>query len=276
MVESLRNLRRPVVVVAFEGWNDASDAASEALSQLAAVYDASVVDEIDSEEYYDYTTARPMITKDETGRHIEWPAVEISVAHMPSRDLVLVIGPEPNLRWRSFANLLVSALRSVNPDLVVLLGAMLTDAPHSRPTPVSVTTGDRRWVTRLGLDESDYEGPTGVLGVLSEYCSRAGMPNVSIWASVPHYVANPPNPKATLALLLRLEDLLDEAVDVGDLPDQAREWEKSVNELVGEDPDIREYVEHLEVQSDEDKPQMISGDVIAAEFQRYLRRQQGS
>ncbi|GAA1393249.1 PAC2 family protein [Luteococcus peritonei] len=273
MPDSLSNLRRPVVVVAFEGWNDASDSATNVVNHLGVTYDADVVFEVDGEEYYDFQMNRPRITSpDGMGREIEWPAVQIAVAALSERDVVLVSGPEPNLRWRSFTRALVSALRTVRPEMVVLLGAMLTDSPHSRPLPVTGTANDVELATRLGLEPSNYEGPTGIVGILSDAVRRAGMPVVSLWAQVPHYVSDPPNPKATLALLVRIEDLLDTPLDLGDLPEEALAWERGVDELASEDPDVAEYIARLEAAQDEEDLPAATGDSIAAEFQRYLRR----
>ena len=273
MADSLSNLRNPVVVMAFEGWNDASDSATNAVNHIGVAYDADVVFEVDGEEYYDFQMNRPRVgSGDGVGREIEWPAVQVAVAELPERDLVLVSGPEPNLRWRSFSAAIVSALRSVRPEMVVLLGAMLTDSPHSRPLPVTGTANDAELATRLGLDPSNYEGPTGIVGVLADAARRAGMPVVSLWAQVPHYVSDPPNPKATLALLVRIEDLLDTPLDLGELPEEALAWERGVDELAAEDPDVAEYIQRLEAAQDEEDLPAATGDSIAAEFQRYLRR----
>lgn len=273
MADSLSNLRKPVVVMAFEGWNDASDSATNAVNHIGVAYDADVVFEVDGEEYYDFQMNRPRVgSGDGVGREIEWPAVQVAVAELPERDLVLVSGPEPNLRWRSFSAAIVSALRSVRPEMVVLLGAMLTDSPHSRPLPVTGTANDAELATRLGLDPSNYEGPTGIVGVLADAARRAGMPVVSLWAQVPHYVSDPPNPKATLALLVRIEDLLDTPLDLGELPEEALAWERGVDELAAEDPDVAEYIQRLEAAQDEEDLPAATGDSIAAEFQRYLRR----
>lgn len=273
MADSLSNLRNPVVVMAFEGWNDASDSATNAVNHIGVAYDANVVFEVDGEEYYDFQMNRPRVgSGDGVGREIEWPAVQVAVAELPERDLVLVSGPEPNLRWRSFSAAIVSALRSVRPEMVVLLGAMLTDSPHSRPLPVTGTANDAELATRLGLDPSNYEGPTGIVGVLADAARRAGMPVVSLWAQVPHYVSDPPNPKATLALLVRIEDLLDTPLDLGELPEEALAWERGVDELAAEDPDVAEYIQRLEAAQDEEDLPAATGDSIAAEFQRYLRR----
>lgn len=220
---SLTNLRNPVVIMAFEGWNDASDAATSAIDHIGLSYDTDVVFEIDGEEYYDFQMNRPRVSITEsTERDIEWPAVQIAVAHLPERDVVLVSGPEPNLKWRSFTSALVSAIRTVDPAMVVVLGAMLTDSPHSRPLPVTGTANDVRLATTLGLEPSNYEGPTGIVGILADGLRRAGMPVVSLWAQVPHYVSDSPNPKATLALLVRIEDLLDTPLALG----SCRNWRR--------------------------------------------------
>ncbi|MGO4957764.1 PAC2 family protein [Luteococcus sp. Sow4_B9] len=273
MAESLSHLRHPVVVMAFEGWNDASDAATNVVDHLGLTYEADVIFEIDGEDYYDFQMNRPRVSgTGEERREIEWPCVQIAVAELPERDVVLVSGPEPNLRWRSFSAALVSALRSVRPELVVVLGAMLTDSPHSRPLPVSGTSNDPELAAKLGLEPSNYEGPTGIVGVVAEAALAAGMPVVSLWAQVPHYVSDPPNPKATLALLVRIEDLLEAPLELGDLPELAQAWERGVNELASEDPDIAEYISRLEAAQDEEDLPAATGDSIAAEFQRYLRR----
>lgn len=270
---SLTNLRNPVVIMAFEGWNDASDAATSAIDHIGLSYDTDVVFEIDGEEYYDFQMNRPRVSITEsTERDIEWPAVQIAVAHLPERDVVLVSGPEPNLKWRSFTSALVSAIRTVDPAMVVVLGAMLTDSPHSRPLPVTGTANDIRLATTLGLEPSNYEGPTGIVGILADGLRRAGMPVVSLWAQVPHYVSDSPNPKATLALLVRIEDLLDTPLVLGELPELAQAWERGVDELASEDPDVAEYIRRLEAVQDEEDLPAATGDSIAAEFQRYLRR----
>ena len=273
MAESLADLRNPVVVVAFQGWNDASDAATNAVNHLGMVYDAETVFEIDGEDYYDFQVNRPQISfVDGIEREIEWPSVKVSVAALGDRDIVLVSGPEPNMRWRSFTAAIVSALRSVKPTMVVILGAMLTDSPHSRPLPVTGTCNDAELATRLGLEPSNYEGPTGIVGVLAAACADAGFNVTSLWASVPHYVSDPPNPKATLALLSRLEEFLGESIDPGDLSDAAAVWEQRVDELVADDDDITDYVRELESRYDTAE---ATGEEIAQQFERYLRRREG-
>lgn len=265
-------LRRPVVVGAFEGWNDAADAATAVVDHLASAYPTDLIFELDSEDYYDYQIVRPRVVNTGTERELVWPTTTVSVARLPERDVVLVSGPEPNLHWQRFCTSLISAFRSFEPELVILLGAMLTDSPHSRPLPVTASTTDAGLARNLGLEESSYEGPSGITGVLADACRRAGLREVSLWASVPHYVAAPPNPKATLALLSRVEDLLGMALKLEDLPELARAWQRGVDELAAEDSEISEYIESLEVQQDESELPKATGDAIAAEFERYLRR----
>lgn len=272
-VRGLRGLRRPVVIAAFGGWNDAGEAASGVIDHLVDRYQAELAFAIDPEEYYDFQVNRPTTRVVDGRRVLEWPTTEILVASLPERDLVLLGGPEPNYRWQQYIASMLSMLRSVQPELVVLLGAMLTDAPHTRPVPVSGSVTDARLAADLGLEISDYEGPTGILGVLAHESDSAGLPVVSLWASVPHYVAEPPNPKATLALLTRLEDLLNVPLDPGELPSEAVQWVEQVDELVNDDPDIAGYVAALEERRDESTP-APNGDAIAAEFERYLRRRE--
>ena len=271
-VKSLKNLRRPAVVAAFGGWNDAGDAASGVIDHLAALTSASLAFALDPDDYYDFQVSRPTIGTTSGGeRSLQWPTTEVLLASLPDRDLVLIGGPEPNFHWRGYCAALVSAIRTVKPEIVVLLGAMLTDAPHSRPVPVHGTAATPELAERLGLETSSYEGPTGIVGVLAADCAVLGLPSASLWASVPHYVAEPPNPKATLALLDRLEDLLDTPLDTGDLHEKADQWEAQVNDLAAEDSDISAYITALEERRDEAQPEP-QGDAIAAEIQRYLRR----
>ncbi len=267
----LRGLRNPAVIAAFGGWNDAGEAASGVIDHLVDTYSAELAFAIDPEEFYDFQVNRPTTRLVDGVRTVEWPTTEVLVARLPDRDLVLIGGPEPNYHWQEYVARLLSMLRSVQPEIVVLLGALLTDAPHTRPVPVSGTASTQELANELGLELSDYEGPTGIVGVLSYECDRAGLPVVSMWASVPHYVAEPPNPKGTLALLTRLEDVLNLPIDSGELPQEAANWIEQVNELVSDDPDISSYITALEERRDEATPPP-SGDAIAAEFERYLRR----
>jgi proteasome assembly chaperone (PAC2) family protein len=267
----LTGLRNPAVIAAFSGWNDAAESASGVIDHLADRYGAEVVFAIDPEDYYDFQVNRPAMKNVDGNRVLEWPTTEVLVAHLEERDLVLIGGPEPNFRWQAYTAGLISMLRSVRPEVVVLLGAMVTDAPHSRPVPVTGTADSKALAEDLGLKLPSYEGPTGILGVLSSQCEHAKLPVVSLWASVPHYVADPPNPKATLALLAKLEDVLSVALDSGDLAEAATAWMAQVDELISDDPDIASYISALEERRDETTPDP-TGDSIAAEFERYLRR----
>ena len=271
---SLRGLRDPVVIAAFSGWNDAGNAASAAVEHLSEAYQAELVIELDPDDFYDYQVNRPETSLTEDGeRVITWPTTRIKTAQLAGgRDVILIDGIEPNLRWRQFCALLTSALRSADPSLVILLGALLADTPHTRPVPVTCTTRDPELMDRYGISESSYEGPTGIVGVLSEQLPMVGMSTLSVWAAIPHYVAHPPCPKATLAILSQLERLLDVPLDLGELPELARAWERGVDELAADDSEVAEYVSQLEEQTDAAELPEASGDAIAAEFERYLKR----
>ncbi|MCL1841435.1 MAG: PAC2 family protein [Propionibacteriaceae bacterium] len=272
MASSWRSLNHPIVVVAFSGWNDAADAASTVLDHLAAHYPCEPLYALDCEEFYDYQATRPIVERTPEGTSIAWPTIELTCAHLPHRDLVLVSGPEPNLRWPTLCHTLASAFKMMRPEVVVLLGAMLTDVPHTRPLPITGSSSDAALRTRLHLADPEYEGPTGIIGVLGEACLEAGrLRTITLWASVPHYAAATPNPRATLGLLGYLEDVLGDPVELGDLPAQARDWEKQVSELVDDDPELASYVAELEEQADEEEAQAGAGEALAAEFERYLR-----
>ena len=267
-------LRSPVVVAAFEGWNDAADASSAAVEHLESIFNARVIGAIDPDDYYDFQVNRPTVSGDGTERKIAWPTTRLSVASPAGtdHDLVLIRGLEPNMRWRGFTDELIEAIHALGGDMVVTLGALLADSPHTRPVPISGTAGDPATAARLRLEASKYEGPTGIVGVFSDACTRAGLASVSFWAAVPHYVANPPCPKATLALLRRVEDLLDLEIPMADLADRARQWERQVDELAAGDSEVAEYVKALESREPETELPEASGDAIAREFERYLRR----
>lgn len=273
----LRDLDDPVVVVAFGGWNDAGSAATGAVEHLSDVYESVPVFSLDPDDFYDFQVNRPEVKLDEDDdRELVWPTTELRIAELPDgRPLVLVHGLEPNLRWRQFCTLIISALTSANVRRVHLLGALLADTPHTRPIPVSTSTANRELMTAMGLAPSTYEGPTGIVGVLADALERTGVQVLSSWAAVPHYVSHPPCPKATLALLSQLEQVLDTPLELGDLPELARAWERGVDELAAEDSEVAEYVTSLEQQQDATDLPEASGDVIAAEFERYLRRRQG-
>jgi hypothetical protein len=267
-------LEHPVVVASFQGWNDGAEAASNALAHLAEVAGASQVGAMDPEPYYDFQVNRPNVRLDEDGRRrIIWPTTRLLAGTIPDshHDLLLVDGIEPSVRWRSFAAELVDLVRGVGAEVVVLLGALLADQSHRLPTNVTGVTGDDALVRRLGLTPSRYEGPTGIVGVLQEALSTAGMPTVSFWAAVPYYVAAPPCPKATLALLHRVEDVLDVSLPVGELADDARAWERGVEELLSQDDELAAIVAELDNDS-EGALRETSGEALAKEFERYLRR----
>ncbi len=274
--EQLPQLTAPVLVVAFEGWNDAGDAASTAIEHLQLSWDAHPLAEVDPEDYYDFQVTRPT-TKliDGVTRRIEWPTTRLAVCRPPGSDfdVVLVHGIEPNMRWRSFCTELLRYVEQLGITTVVTLGALLADTPHTRPVPVTGTSYDEASAARFKLERSKYEGPTGITGVFQDLCVQAGVPAISFWAAVPHYVSAPPSPKATLALLHRVEEVLDLEVPLGGLPEQSEEWESTVSEMADEDEEVAGYVRSLEERGDTDITlSETSGDTIAAEFERYLRR----
>jgi len=235
------------------------------------------VAELDPEDYYDFQRNRPTVGADDDGvRVVVWPTTRLYVARPPGsdHDLVLLHGIEPNLRWRQFCAEILEMAETLGVRLVVALGALLADVPHSRPIPVTGSVSDAELGERLGIEPSSYEGPTGITGVFQDLCAQADMPSLSLWAAVPHYVAESPCPKATLALLGRLEDILETPVDVGELVEEARAWERGVDELARKDAEVAEYVEALESALDTSELPDASGDAIAREFERYLKRRQ--
>jgi proteasome assembly chaperone (PAC2) family protein len=270
-----QHLRAPVLVAAFEGWNDAGDAATSAVEHLEQSWEAQAVAALDPDDYYDFQVNRPTVSLiDGTTRRISWPSTRFSVCRLPGaeRDVVLVRGVEPNLRWRAFCDELLEVAGLLQVSMVVTLGALLADNPHTRPVPVSGTASDPATAEALGLEHSRYEGPTGIVGVVQDAALRSGLRAASFWAAVPHYVASPPCPKATVALLRRVEDLLDLPVPLGELPEQARDWERRVDELAAEDTDVAEYIAALEQREPETELPEASGEAIAKEFERYLKR----
>jgi proteasome assembly chaperone (PAC2) family protein len=274
-------LRAPAMVCSFQGWNDAGDAASTATSFLAQALDAQRFARIDSEEFYDFQANRPHVQIDETSaRVISWPSVEMLQARAPRapRDLVIVQGNEPSMRWRSFSALIADLAEALDVQLVVTLGGLLADVPHSHPVAMTGFASDPEMMERLGLKASGYEGPTGIVGVLHAACAQAGLPSASVWASVPHYVAAASSPKAALALLRKLELMVGVSVDVSELEEAAGEYENQVEMAVQSDPDIQAFVERLERRAKESEDEKLgaqelpSGDLLAREFQRFLRQ----
>jgi proteasome assembly chaperone (PAC2) family protein len=277
--EDLPQLNQPVVVVAFEGWNDAGDAATGALEHLELIWDATPLAALDPEDYYDFQVNRPTVSLvGGVSRRVEWPTTRISVARPPDsdRDVVLIRGIEPNMRWRGFCEELIELCHELDAQTVVALGALLADTPHTRPTPVTGSAYDDESARAYGLETSRYEGPTGILGVFQDACVQAGLPAVSFWAAVPHYVSQPPSPRATVALLQRVEEVLEVAVPLGALPQQADEWVKTVDEMAQEDAEVVEYVRSLEERATQSDLSEANGDQIAREFERYLRRRGSS
>jgi proteasome assembly chaperone (PAC2) family protein len=273
-------LRAPALVCAFKGWNDAGDAASAALTFVGASLGATRFAEIDPEEFYDFQATRPQIELVEgLHRQVSWPTVEVWEARIPRapRDLILLSGPEPSMRWRTFCGLIVELAEVLGVQLVVTLGALLADVPHSRPVGITGFSTDEALQQRTDLHPSSYEGPTGITGVLHSACADAGLPSASLWATVPHYVAAAPNPKAALALVRKLEGLVGVTVDASELESAAGDYERQVSLAVQSDPDVQAFVERLEkAAEEEDEPvdpsDLPSGDVIAREFQRFLRQ----
>lgn len=267
------------MVCAFQGWNDAGDAASSAVSFLAGSLQARRFARIDSEEFYDFQANRPNVRfNGENEREIVWPTVEVLEACAPRapRDLVLVQGVEPSLRWRAFTKHIVDLAEALGVQVVVSLGALLGDVPHTHPVAMSGHATDPALMERLGMQGSTYEGPTGIVGVLHAACAQAGLPAASLWAGVPHYVAAAANPKAALALVRRLEGLIGVSVDASELESAAADYERQVGLAVQSDPDIQAFVERLE-QAAENSEEITSqdvpsGDAIAREFQRFLRQ----
>jgi proteasome assembly chaperone (PAC2) family protein len=273
------DLRAPAMVCAFKGWNDAGDAASSAVSFLAGKLDAQRFASLDAEDFYDFQANRPSIRLGEgEQREIAWPTVEILEAHAPRapRDLVLVQGVEPSMRWRTFSASLVDLAEALGVQLVVTLGALLGDVPHTRPVAMTGHASDAALMERLKITPSAYEGPTGIVGVLHAACANAGLPSASLWAAVPHYVAAASNPKAALALLRRVEGVIGVSVDVSELEAAAGDYERQVGLAVQSDPEIQAFVERLEQASDSDETEDLtdvpSGDALAREFQRFLRQ----
>ena len=275
-------LRSPALVCAFKGWNDAGEAASAALGFLIESFDAREVARIDPEEFYDFTAVRPDVRMDEgQTRLIEWPANTLHAATVQGtdHDLLLLQGVEPSLRWRAFTEIVIGMARELGATTIVTLGALLADVPHTRPVPMTGIGSDDDTVEKLGFQQSTYEGPTGIVGVLHHACAEAGFPSVSLWASVPHYVAAAPNPKAALALIRSFEGVAGIAVDALDLEQSADEYQRQVDAAVATDPDVKNFVERLEQSLDEvadeiapDPEQLPSADTIARDFQRFLRQ----
>lgn len=269
----LPDLHDPVLLLAFEGWNDAGDAASTALRWLRDRWASEPLAEIDGEEFYDYTSTRPHVRLiDGVERTIDWPSVELTWGREAGRDVVALIGSEPQVRWKTFADEVLSIAHSLDVQLAVSLGALLTDVPHTRPINVIGTATDPELIRRLGLQRSGYEGPTGIVGVLHDAFGRAGIDSASLWAPVSAYVPGAPSPKAALALVRRTSTLLDIGLVTTDLEIASAAYERQVSEIVADDEDMTEYVERLEHHYEAER-EVPSGDELVEEVERFLREQ---
>ncbi len=265
------DLKNVAVVVAFSGWNDAGNAASDSVLYLLDNYPSREVARIEDERFYDFQATRPQVRHLDDGPLVQWPFTAVHVVNHDERDIICVVGPEPSLLWRTYAHELVDLLKGYEPEVVVLLGAMLSDTPHSRPLPVGMYSYDESLQDSLELEPSGYEGPTGILGVVNQMLQAESVPALSIWVSIPHYVATPPNPKAQHTLISRLETVLGLELELNDLPDEAVSWTRAVDELSSEDPDVAEYIEQLEEAKDASDVEDATGENIAKEFERYLK-----
>ena len=273
-------LRSPVLVASFSGWNDAANAASTALGAIAASLETELVAQIDPEEYFDFQANRPTISiADGSMQGVEWPdnLIVAATAEGAERDLLLISGTEPSTRWRTFCNSVLDVAERCGVESVITFGSLIADVAHTRPVPITGLASDDELIAQLGFEDVAYEGPTGVLGVFHAICKERGFSAASLWAAVPHYAAAVPNPKAGLALLRRLEGMIGIAVEASELEEAAGSFEKQVSQAVAANPEIREMVERLEEQQDEvagfSQEDVPSGDAIAQDFQRFLRQQ---
>jgi proteasome assembly chaperone (PAC2) family protein len=268
------DVSRPVVVCAFGGWNDGGEAATTAARYVRDRWGARRFASIDPDEFFDFQVNRPTVQlEDGLTRRLEWPASEFSHARVGGRDVVLFIGIEPNNRWRTFVRTLLSVVRELDTSLLVTLGAFLADVPHTRPAPVSAASTDARWIGRLGIEPSQYEGPTGIVGVLHDEARRLGLPTVSLWGAAPHYLPSGTNPKVALSLLRKLGELLEVPIETGEIETAVAIWEKQVREVIQEDESLVAYVSRLEEATSEegDLGQIPSGEQLAQEVERFLR-----
>ena len=278
------SLRDPIMLIAFSGWNDGAEAATGALDHLLSAWTDSnddvvpvLIAQVDSEDFYDYQVSRPQVrVSDSMQREITWPGTQIFGLSIPSmkKDLVIVTGVEPSMRWKSFTREILDIADDLETSLIITIGAMLSDSPHTRPIRILATTSNPSIGSRLDLQPSNYQGPTGIIGAIQDGCTKRGIESLSLWASVPHYAPNAPSPKASLALIQAIEDYLGISIPLGDLREQAETWEDSVTQLASEDADVADYVKALEASKDAADLPEVSGETIAKEFEKYLRRHQ--
>ena len=277
-IHQIPELRNPIAILAFNGWSDAGEAATGAITHLMNAFgnQENLIAESISEDFYDYQQIRPMVFVNNSHiRQLKWPNTNVYAIATPHLDfdLVLVIGPEPSFKWQTFATELLDLFDDLEIDLVISLGALLADTPHSRPITITGTSSNPEVASRLGFEVSRYEGPTGILGVIQDFCQRRDIDAFSLWAALPHYASGSPSPKATLALIEELSDFFEISLPVVDLPDAAKAWEIAVTQLAEEDSEISEYVKQLEADKDDSDFEETTGDEIAKEFERFLRRQ---
>jgi len=278
------SLRDPIMLIAFSGWNDGAEAATGALDHLLSAWSDSnddvvpvLIAQVDSEDFYDYQVSRPQVrVSDSMQREITWPGTQIFGLSIPSmkKDLVIVTGVEPSMRWKSFTREILDFADDLETSMIITIGAMLSDSPHTRPIRILATTSNPSIGSRLDLQPSNYQGPTGIIGAIQDGCTKRGIESLSLWASVPHYAPNAPSPKASLALIQAIEDYLGISIPLGDLREQAETWEDSVTQLASEDADVANYVKALEASKDAADLPEVSGETIAKEFEKYLRRHQ--
>ena len=278
------SLRDPIMLIAFSGWNDGAEAATGALDHLLSAWTDSnddvvpvLIAQVDSEDFYDYQVSRPQVSvSDSMQREITWPGTQIFGLSIPSmkKDLVIVTGVEPSMRWKSFTREILDIADDLETSMIITIGAMLSDSPHTRPIRILATTSNPSIGSRLDLQPSNYQGPTGIIGAIQDGCTKRGIESLSLWASVPHYAPNAPSPKASLALIQAIEDYLGVSIPLGDLREQAETWEDSVTQLASEDADVADYVKALEASKDAADLPEVSGETIAKEFEKYLRRHQ--
>jgi proteasome assembly chaperone (PAC2) family protein len=283
MADALRmferpTLERPVLIAAFRGWNDGGQGASLAGGYVAKAWGAARFADIDPEEFYDFQATRPHVSLVEgSTRRIDWPDNSFYHARIPgqSRDAVLLLGIEPNVRWRTFSELVTGLAKELEVELVITLGSLLADVPHTRPSPVTGAATDPELIERLGLQASRYEGPTGIVGVLHDACRGAGIPSASLWAAVPHYVSLAPSPRAALALCRRLAELVGSELDTAELEEAVERYSEQVSAAVAADAETAAYVEELEQRADApDELEIPSGDTLAEQLTRYLRERE--
>jgi proteasome assembly chaperone (PAC2) family protein len=274
----LPHLRSPILVCAFRGWNDAAASASTALASIANDLEGEQIAQIDPEDFFDFQSTRPTITMDSgQTRRIEWPENNVIAVPVPTadRDLILFDGTEPNLRWRTFSETIATVADALGVEMVITLGALIAEVSHTLPVPITGLASSQELVEELELERSNYEGPTGIVGVVHDLCRQNGLDSASLWAAVPHYVAAVPNPKAALALLRRLEGLTGIAVEASELEEETADYEEQIGRAVAANPEIEELVARIEAEQVDlidEEGELPNADTLAREFQRFLRQ----